>query len=229
MKNNLTLLYVEDDPIIRENLTEVFKSYFENVIVTDNGTSALEIYENAKPDVIILDISIPGVNGLTVANTIRNIDENVVILIISAYSDKDKLLKAINLKLFAYLIKPVSKEQLNKSLTNIINNITTKSILKLSYEYSWNQLTELLYYQNKSIKLTKKESKIVMILINNANNYMNACDIQDELFNKQANDCNNIVQLISRLKKKLVNKENPDNFFIENCYGAGYRILINID
>ena len=230
MRNELTLLYVEDDQVVRENFTEILETYFDRVITTDNGNEAIELYEKNSIDVAILDISIPGMNGLNVAAKIRESDDETILLIISAHSDKDKLLKAINLGLFGYLVKPVTHKQLDESLQKILQSIPKSSLLDLSKNYFWDLKNSQLFYKDEDIKLTKNETKIIQVLIENRNKYLTACDIQESVLNqKDSSDttCNNIVQLISRLRKKIFKHFNTEEYFIENCYGTGYKVIVN--
>jgi len=231
MKNNFTLLYVEDDKLVRENFCEIFKTYFNRVIATDNGDIALELYEKNSIDVAILDVNINGLDGISVASKLRQTsnEEELIILMISAYSDKEKLIRAINLQLFGYLLKPVENKKLFSSLEEIIKILTTKNILSLNKEYRWNEVSHQLFYKEKELKLTKNEIKAIEILIINKNSFMSACDIHSEIFGDEEmkhNSCNNIVQLLSRLKKKIDSLYHSSNYFIENCYGVGYRIMI---
>ncbi|MEN8302510.1 MAG: response regulator transcription factor [Campylobacterota bacterium] len=230
MRNDLTLLYVEDDQVVRENFTEIFETYFERVITTDNGNEALKLYKKNSIDVAILDISIPGMNGLNVASKIRESDDEITLLIISAHSDKEKLLKAVNLGLFGYLVKPVTHKQLDESIQKIIKSIPSSSLLTLPKNYFWNAKESLLFYKDEDIKLTKNETKIIQTMIENKNKYLTACDIQENIFDtNESSDskCNNVVQLISRLRKKIFKRFNTEDYFIENCYGTGYKIIVS--
>ena len=229
MKKNFTLLYVEDDPIVQENFTEIFKEYFTTVLTTDDGNIALELYDNNSIDVAILDISIKGINGINVATKIRENDSETLILMISAYSDREKLLKAVNLNLSGYLVKPVSLEELEKSLKKIFDSLVNTNFLILNHNFFWNEEERCILYKQEEIKLTKNEKAVVNLLLKNRNNYMSAADIQEEIFQTQMldNKQNNIVQLLSRFRKKILLKYEIEDYFIENCYGLGYRIIIN--
>jgi len=227
MNNALTLLYVEDDDLVRENYTEIFKTYFKTVLTTDDGNKALEIYEKNSIDVETFDSAINGINGLNVAAKIREKDEDTIILIVSAYSDKDKLLKAVNLHLFGYLVKPITHKDLDDTLQKIISQKLQITLFKLQNNFTWENNSHTLSYNGENTKLTKNEAKVVQILINSKNRYLSACEIQEELFENDTTDtnCNNVVQLISRMKKKFFKLYNLDDFFIENCYGNGYKIV----
>ena len=232
MKSDLTLLYVEDDVLIRDNYTEIFESYFTNILTTDNGNEALKLFEENKVDVGIFDISIPGINGLNLSSKIREIDQNIEIVIISAYSDRDKLLQAVSLKLFTYLIKPVQHNDLITTIENLIRKKSDSSNVKLAHDYIWNTQTKTLFYKNEAIKISQKEMEIVEILFKNKNIYLSACQIQEYLSDElvtDSNSCNGIVKTLSRFKKKLNERFATDDFFVENCYGLGYKILQDKD
>lgn len=227
MKNNLTLLYVEDDKVIRENFTQIFEVYFNTVLTTDNGNHALELYKENTIDVAILDISIPGLNGLSLAEKIRRVDEDILLFIISAHSDEKKLLKAINLKLFGYLVKPVTHQRLYENIQKILNSFTKEINVSLPYHYYWDKSKMQLLYKKEIVSLTKNEIKILKLLIQNRNTYFNASEIYEKLRDEtilEDASSQNITQLISRLKKKLLKVSGSSDFFIENCYGLGYRI-----
>lgn len=228
MKNELTLLYVEDDKVIRDNYTKIFKKYFTNVLTSDNGTDALRMYHENKIDIGIFDISIPGINGLNLTSKIREKDEDIEIIIISAYSDKEKLLKAVSLKLFTYLVKPVVHNDLKTTIEDLINKKSKDSNIELFCNYIWNTKTKTLFYNNKAIKLTQNELQIIETLLQNKTMHLSACQIQEFISNEivdESDSCNNIVKIISRFKKKLQDISKNDDFFIENCYGLGYKIL----
>ena len=229
MRNNLSVLYVEDNIILRENFTEILEGYFSHVIVATDGKSAIESYKKYKPDIAILDISIPYINGLQVAQIIRENDKNIDIIMLTAHSDQDILLQAVNLQLFAYLVKPISKKELDEVMGNISQKYKKDTLLSLADNFTWDKNKEELLYNNKYIKLTNNERLIVKYLCNNKNQYLKACDIAYYILEEDNNkDGNNIVQLISRLKTKIYKKIETDDFFIENSYGAGYKIKLNL-
>jgi len=229
MKQNFTLLYVEDDLVVQEHLTEIFNEYFERVLTTDDGYEALEIYEQYPVDVVILDVAIKGINGINVATKIREKDTKTLILMISAYSDREKLLQAINLNLSGYLVKPVTLDELDKNLQKIFQQLNKEKLVSLQNGFMWSIHSTHILFEGKTIKLTKNEKIVIELLIKNKNNYINALDIQEEIFsNENTKDKqNNIVQLLSRLRKKILLKYDIEEYFIENCYGLGYRIMID--
>lgn len=229
MMSDLTILYVEDDETVRENFTEILKQQFSNVITADNGRTALDLYNKHKPKIAILDISIPYINGLKLATKIREKDSSIQIIILTAYSEKDKLFQAVNLQLFAYLIKPIQYEEFDEIINKVVKKFHQDDFLYLTNDFKWNKDTKKLFYENINIKLTNKERILVSLLCDNSTQYFSPYSIaleiadEDDLEEKKSNS---IIQLLSRFKNKTLKELNLKHFFIENVYGAGYKIIL---
>ena len=230
MKNNIVALYVEDDEAVRENFTQILQNYFAKVVVAEDGIMALQKYQQYQPEVAILDISIPRLNGLQLAHKIRQENDEIQIVMLTAYSEQEKLLQAVNLQLFAYLIKPVLHNELDSTLKKLIKKIENNNLLQLAYGYVWNKQEEKLYYDNNPIKLTHNERIILQRMCRYPNRYYTAEELA-ESFNKNTDILSDTaqywsaVQIVSRLKRKLLSKYKSEGFFIENVYRSGYKIM----
>lgn len=227
MQDKFTVLYVEDDELTRESFTSIFENYFDVVITAQDGLEGLELYKKHNVDVAILDVSLPKMNGLALAEKMREINESIEIIMLTGHSDKNKLIKAINLQLFSYLIKPVKKFELDDAIEKVLNTLHQKSSIGLKFGYSYHTPSNTLYYKGIPSKLSKNESLLVKHLAENINMYYTACDISSSVFNNEDekdSTCNKVVQLISRFKKKMLDLHNTDEFFIDKIYGLGYSI-----
>jgi DNA-binding response OmpR family regulator len=229
MISELTILYVEDDETVRENFTEILKQHFTNVITANNGRTALELYNEHKPNIALLDISIPYINGLNLASKIREKDSDIEIIILTAYSEKEKLIQAVNLQLFAYLIKPIQYEDFDKVINNILKKLHKNDYLFLTNDFKWNKNTKELFYCHTKIKLTNKEHAIVSLLCQYPHQYFSPYNIALEIAkedNLEERKSNTMIQLLSRFKNKTLKELNIKHFFIENIYGAGYKLIL---
>ena len=94
---DLKILYAEDNEKIRESYALVLKRYFKEVIEACDGKEALELYRSHKPDIVLTDINMPELDGLELIRIIREDDKTTKIIVLSAYSDQEKLMKAISL------------------------------------------------------------------------------------------------------------------------------------
>ena len=112
----LTLLYVEDEPLIRQNALEYLRRYCNTVLEAQDGKEALQVYEAHKPDIIITDIKMPKLNGLEMATHIRQTDKETPIIMTTAHTDTEYLLRAVELQLVKYIVKPVTDDKLTEAL-----------------------------------------------------------------------------------------------------------------
>ena len=113
---SLSVLYVEDDPFVRESLIRFLRRRFDTLHVAEDGRNGLELYTQHKPDLVISDIQMPVMDGLEMCRHIREIDREVPILITTAFNETSYLMKAIELGVDRYVKKPVVKEELLDSL-----------------------------------------------------------------------------------------------------------------
>ena len=89
--NNIKILVVEDDEIALENEVEYLQEYFQNIYEAKDAINALKIYEQIQPSIIITDIQMPKLNGLEFVQRIREKDDEVQIIILTAFCDKSYL------------------------------------------------------------------------------------------------------------------------------------------
>ncbi len=118
-----TVLFVEDEEVAREILAKVLSKMFKNVITASNGLEAYEKFERAslssdKIDLIISDINMPIVNGLDMLENIRKIDNFVPAIFVTARSETNNILRAIDLNVTNYIIKPIQTDVLLKKIAD---------------------------------------------------------------------------------------------------------------
>lgn len=126
----LRLLYIEDDAIDRVNTLKFLSNFFDTVVVAVDGLDGLEKFKKDTFDIVLSDINMPNLNGLEMLEHIRQIDENICILLLSAHDDSKYFLQAIELNIDGYILKPLVYEQLLKALFKIVKNIKLKKTLE---------------------------------------------------------------------------------------------------
>ncbi|MEZ4694468.1 MAG: response regulator transcription factor [Aliarcobacter sp.] len=225
--DELILLYVEDELSTLLLYEKYFKSKFKTVYTARDGIKALESYENLKPDLIILDINLPYLNGLDVAKKIREKDNQVRIILLTACDDKETLIKAIGLNILTYLEKPMSRNILNTMFEKIkssYDNHLDKSITfyeNLTDKYIWNFSKKILLKNQEIIKLTKKETLLMELFMNKPNEIISFETIYDYVWiedNYKNFSIPSIKTLIKNLRMKL-----PE-LLINSSYGNGFII-----
>jgi len=224
-QSNFSILYAEDEDNIRQKYTRFLKVYFKNVYEATNGQEALDIYNTNKPDIVLLDINMPIINGLQVAKRIRDNDKKTIIIMLTAYSDRDKLLIALDLYLYKYLIKPIQSLELEEIVIEAIEmlekNQNTENLVFLENDFIWNSLEKNLYKNKKIIKLTQKELQIVDLFCLNPNQTFSNIDIMNYVWEDDVQSDFNTSKLrtiFSKLKTKL-----NYNLF-QSIYNVGYKI-----
>jgi len=218
--SNLTLLYVEDDAIIRQNAVEYLDNYFKEVFQAKDGDIALEIYNGKKPDIIITDIEMPKLNGLEMAKQIRKNDKTTPIIVATAFTDTSYLLQAVELQLIKYLTKPISSKKLKEALALVGEHLTLNNIININNTTKYDKLNKTLVVDNAIIKLTKKELYLLDLLAKNHHRVVNYEEIESTLWYDDVMSKDALRALIRTLRKKL------GGDYVENISGFGYHLHI---
>ena len=143
-----TILYAEDEEQTRLNYTNYLNRFFKEVYSVSNGEEALKQYEKNRPDILLLDINMPKINGLEVAKSIRQKDKKTRIIILTAHLEQDKLLFAAELNLTKYLPKPISRSELKNALNDAVSQLQELNedldLIILEEGYVWNKKSKKL-------------------------------------------------------------------------------------
>lgn len=123
----LKVLYVEDNEELREMISLVLYEFFDDIIMAIDGKDGFSKFKNNKIDLIITDINMPNLNGLEMTKKIRIIDNEIPILILSAYNETKYFTESIKLGIDGYLLKPLDMKQFLAVLNKCVKNITMKN------------------------------------------------------------------------------------------------------
>ncbi len=217
--SNLTLLYVEDDTIIRHNAVEYLTNYFKEVFQAKDGQIALEIYNAKKPDIIISDIEMPKLDGLAMAKQIRKNDKTTPIIIATAFTDTSYLLQAVELQLIKYITKPISSKKLKEALKLVGEHLSLNNIIGIDKTTKYDKLNKTLIVDEVIVKLTKKELQLFDLLAKNHHRVVDYEEIEGLLWYDDVMSKDAIRALVRTLRVKLKGE------YIENVSGFGYRLV----
>ncbi len=225
-KFKYTVLYVEDDDIVRENYVNYFERFFSHVYQAASAEKALEIYKKIKPDILVIDIQLPKKSGLEFLKEIREHNHAVRAIMLTAMSDVQTLMDATELKLTKYLVKPIARDELSEALKmamdEIINFTTyTNRVIHIRESCYWDNDREKLIYDDKDVFLTRKERELLVLLFSNVKKVFSSEDIIYELwYDYDPSKIASLKTLIKNLRKKLP----PDT--IKNVFGVGYTVEV---
>lgn len=120
------LLYVEDNETVRDVTLSFLEEYFDEIIIAVDGEDGLLQFQNNKIDFIITDINMPKLNGIEMSKKIKSINQDLPILLLSAYNDTEYFMDSIKLGIEGYLQKPIDLEQFETILYKTVKNIQVK-------------------------------------------------------------------------------------------------------
>ncbi|NVN91226.1 MAG: response regulator [Desulfuromonadales bacterium] len=120
---NISLLYIEDEAIVRENMLEFLNRRFDKVWVAENGAEGLETYRKKAPDIVLTDIRMPVMGGLEMARAILEFDDKAIIIVTSAHNESNYLLEAIEMGVNNYLLKPLEWNKVDATLQRCIERV----------------------------------------------------------------------------------------------------------
>ena len=216
---DLTLLYVEDEDKIRNLLKSAIEKEFKKIVTASNGDEGFKKYKKYQPDIVVSDILMPICNGLDMAKQIREISKDIPIILFSAFSEKEKLLSAIDIGIDKYLIKPVDVDELLLSIEKIASSkLSVDNIIKLSNGYEYNKTKHILSKNGTQIKLTKKELSFISLLVDNIGSFVSHDDLKKIVWNNSKVNDAAVRTFIKRIRTKT------DKEFIENISGLGYKL-----
>ena len=220
INKNIKILYVEDDEIARENGVEYLQNFFEQIYEASDAIKALQLYEKYQPDIIITDIQMPKLNGLEFVKRIRQKDKKTQIIIITAFCDKDYLLKAIELGLVKYLVKPVCEKEFEEALFLCINSLQNNesNIIKLDENSYFDIFNKNLLINEEIIKLRTKEILFLELLIKNKNRYVSYEEIENYVWSDSVMTKDALKTLVKNIKIKI------SKDLILNLTNSGYKI-----
>ncbi len=179
----LNVLYVEDEYEIRENMVKVLEMLYSHVYVGSDGVEGVEIYHanSSTIDLIIADITMPKMDGLEMIEKIRLDNPDVHVIIITAHNEPEYFIKAINIGIDNFIVKPIEMQQLMNVLSKSAKTVKMKKEHKdyathletmlaqkkeeLEQSYMYDSLTGC-YKKEKLIQAVENDPEHTLILCN---------------------------------------------------------------
>ena len=217
---NIKILYVEDDELIRENTAEILKRKCDNVIVAKDGIEGLELYKEFNPDLIITDIQMPRLDGLSMIKQIRENDLTTKVVITTAYTDQKYLLEAVEMQLIKYVSKPLTWDKISTILKASLKHLdeNTSTIKYIGENFTYNTFSKTLYNIDKPIVMSKHESLLLELLIKQKNHVVEYEAIENYVWPEIGMSKDAIKSLTKGLRKKLPKDS------LANIYSMGYKL-----
>lgn len=217
----MKILLLEDDPLLSKILSKHLSLSYELSSVYD-GDSALEILEEQKFDLLILDSNVPGLTGLELIKELRAYNDTTPIIMITAYQDTLHLKKAFTHGCNDYIKKPFELDELDMRIANITRtfNIEQNQLIKISEEIFFDALNNQVTKENNIFSLAKKEAELLNYLVINRTRTVSKEELTQNLWTYETMPSDATLRVYIRNLRAMIGKDS-----IETIRGMGYRLV----
>lgn len=237
MANEFTVLVVDDDKYILPLIQEILEMEGYNIILASSGQEAIDRFINYHPDLILLDLMLPDMDGYTVCRHIRDLSP-VPIIVVTARGEDDEKIRGFEAGADDYITKPFSARELVARVNAVLRRVYKKGIpaeqasvetsvfvnrdLRIDFE------KKLVTLKNKPVELSSTEFKILAYLAQNSGKVIPPEEILEKIWGKEYRNEVHLLQVnVARLRQKL-NDDARESRFIETRPGQGY-LMIKLD
>lgn len=229
MLNNPTILICDDDPVVHESLGIYLDSEGFQHKSAYSGTEALEMKKTERPDLIVLDLMMPGMNGIDVCRTIRQNDRVPIIMLTAKGEEIDRIL-GLELGADDYIVKPFSPREVLARIKAVLRRIeekaqvADKSVVRLpDLEVSMDNYQVKI--QDRIVPCTPKEVEILFMLTSTPGQVFTREQILSRVWGYDYfGDTRTVDAHIKRIRQKLPEEGVP--WALRTVYGVGYRFEV---
>lgn len=217
----MKIFLLEDEIMLNESIQEYLEVIGHKVVACIDGAKAIELLQEQNFDLLILDINVPSIDGLTLLERLHVLKIHTPAIYISALVDIEDISRAYDLGCFDYLKKPFHLKELSLRIDKIkLSTEVPRVHLRLSANYSYDQEHNQLLFKGEPHTLSKRQAQIIDLLARNRNRIVDFAQFQYYVWEDNFVDNATIRAEVNRLRKAL--KED----FIQNIRSQGYMIEI---
>src|SRR5437773_5344441 len=222
------VFYVEDELFLGRIVKESLESRGFEVVMEGDGANATDLFKRSQPDICVLDVMLPNKDGFAIADEIRQVNEDVPIIFLTAKTQTEDVVRGFTLGGNDYIRKPFSMEELIMRIQNLLRvktdeakKITTESV-RLG-KYNFNIHRQVLSNGTENRKLSFRENELLKLLYENRDKIIDRKDILNMLWgNDSFFNSRNLDVYITKLRSFL--KDDP-SLEIITIKGIGYRFV----
>ena len=221
----MRILLVEDDFNLAETLAEAITDQRYVVDVAEDGESALDNLKILDYDLILLDVMLPGLNGIDLCQKLRSQGYQMPILMITALDTISDKITGLDAGADDYIIKPVDLGELFARIRALLRRGCSSAPAILIWgELEFNPSTYEVNYDAQSLRLTPKEYSILELLLRNGRRVLSRSVIIDSIWSLEAPPDEDTVKVHIRSLRQKLKKVGASGDFIETVHGLGYRL-----
>ena len=223
-----TILIVEDDPSTLEIVELYLRRDGHKVLKSQDGTEGLRLAREAHPDLVVLDLMLPGMDGLEMCRTLRG-ESDVPVVMLTARVEEDDRLAGLDLGADDYITKPFSPRELAARVRAVLRRTAREDLQQGPSEFSYGDLKVDLLQRTVSVKetyvtLTPTEFRLLVMLVREPGRIFTREQIIDRVFGYDFDGFDRTVDAhVSNLRRKL-GAHSDGSGYIQTVYGVGYRL-----
>ena len=218
------ILVVDDDPKLLKMVHRTLLYEGFEVVTAEDGNSALKQAEHFQPDLIILDWMMPGASGLEVLSKLRNLENDVPVLMLTARDAVEDRVAGLDSGADDYLVKPFAPSELLARLRALLRRFNKTSEKSKTLEYvglSLNAGTREVWRNNYRIELTPKEFDLLQYFLRHPRQVLTRDRILEEVWGYDFGGADNVLEVyVGYLRKKT--EANGEDRLIQTVRGVGY-------
>ncbi|MGB9678486.1 MAG: heavy metal response regulator transcription factor [Thermoanaerobacteraceae bacterium] len=218
----MRILIVDDEQHLTDVLYKSLKEEGYSVDIAQDGTEGLDFARMNVYDVIVLDIMLPGMDGINILNTIRNEGIYTPVLMLTAKDTTEDKVKGLDTGADDYMTKPFELSEFMARIRALLRRDSSvkSNILKIA-DLEIDTVTRQVKRGNKEIILTTKEYSLLEYMMRNAGRVLTRTQIADHIWDYDFEGFSNIIDVYIRYLRKKIDDES-DNKLIHTIRGSGY-------
>ncbi len=226
----MDILIVEDEKKIAESLKQGLEECGYKVMIAYDGLMGEKMVNNYTFNLVLLDVNLPGLNGIELSKKIRQKDKNIPILMLTTFGSINDKVDGFDAGADDYLVKPFSFDELIVRIRALIrrttdNNVPIGNILKFA-DLEMNLDTKMVSRSGKKIRLTAKEFQLLEFLLRNRKRVVSRADIGENVWNINFDTQTNTIDVYVNYLRKKIDKDFPQKL-IHTQVGFGYVLKEN--
>jgi len=225
--DSATVLVVDDEPIVRDVVVRYLRREGYRTLEAGDGDRARELFEQDPPNLVVLDLMLPGMDGLALCRWIRSRSELPVIMLTARGEEADRI---VGLELGAddYVTKPFSPRELAIRVRAVLRRAGAPALSEARLDFgelTIDASTREVHKGDKSLRLTAKEFDLLWFLASNPRQVFSRAQLMERVWGyESALDTGTVTVHMRRLREKLEDEPSHPRL-LETVWGVGYRFL----
>lgn len=224
----MNILLVEDEQKIADFICEGLRAKNFSVTHCTDGNQGFEVARNNKHDAIILDIGLPGRDGLDILRSLRQTGSDTPVILLTARNELGDRVQGLEMGADDYLAKPFYVEELSARLNALLRRHegTTQHIVEVG-SLQLNCISRSISCDGQSVELTSREFSLLEYMMRSPNNVLTRGQLLEHVWGYDFDPCTNVVDVcIKRIRRKIASLESAGKMIgaIESVRGTGYRL-----